>query len=76
MGKRFKLEDGLQRLEEIVEGLEADDLDLDRALALFDEGMELIRSAERVLAESEGRVRQVLADRQDRQRLRDVDVAD
>ncbi|NIN73287.1 MAG: exodeoxyribonuclease VII small subunit [Gemmatimonadetes bacterium] len=74
MAENFRLGEALNRLEEIVESLEREELELEDALRLFDEGMELIRGAERELVESEGRIKQVLADRRGRQRLADVDV--
>ncbi len=64
----------MNRLEKIVESLEREELELEDALRLFDEGMELIRTAERQLIESEGRIKQVLVDRRGRQRLGDVDL--
>ncbi|HXV85308.1 MAG TPA: exodeoxyribonuclease VII small subunit [Gemmatimonadales bacterium] len=52
--------DELERLESIVRSLERDDLDLDRALALFQEGVERLRSARALLERSELTVRRVL----------------
>jgi exodeoxyribonuclease VII small subunit len=74
MAEKFRLGEALNRLEEIVESLEREELELEDALRLFDEGMELIRAAERELIESEGRIKQVLVDRRGRQRLADVDL--
>jgi len=56
------LESRLRRLEEIVSALEADDLDLERALALFEEGVGHVRQAERILARTELRVEELLGD--------------
>jgi exodeoxyribonuclease VII small subunit len=64
----------LRRLEEIVRGLEADDLDLDRALALFEEGVSLLRDARGRLGEAELRVQQVLEDAEGELRVNDLDV--
>lgn len=64
----------LRRLEEIVRGLEADDLDLDRALALFEEGVSLLREARGRLSEAELRVQQVLEDAEGELRVNDLDV--
>ena len=50
----------LERLEVIVRSLERDDLDLDRALALFQEGVERLRAARALLERSELTVRRVL----------------
>lgn len=56
------LEDRLRRLEEILTALESDELELERALALFEEGVSHIREAEKTLAEASLRVDEVLAD--------------
>lgn len=56
------LEGRLRRLEEIVSALEADDLELERALELFEEGVTHVRRAEAILAETELRVEELLAD--------------
>lgn len=54
------LEARLRRLDEIVASLEAEDLDLERALALFEEGVAHVRSAEKILAQTELRVEELL----------------
>ena len=54
----------LARIETIVSELERDDLELDRALALFEEGVERLRSATKALERVEGQVR-VLVERGD-----------
>lgn len=74
MAEKFRLGEALKRLEAIVENLEREELELEDALRLFDEGMELIRTAERELIESEGRIKQVLVDKRGRQRLADIDL--
>lgn len=73
---KFSLTKAIERLELIVERLEREELELEDALALFDEGMELVRAAERELSESQGRLRQVLMDRQGRQRYVDLEMPD
>ena len=52
--------DDLARLEEIVRRLEADDVDLDAALALFEEGVGRLRAARERLAAAELKVQTVL----------------
>ena len=74
MAKKLSLGKAIDRLEEIVKGLESEELELEEALRLFDEGMELIRAAERELTESEGRIKQVLIDRRGRQQEADVEL--
>ncbi len=49
----------LERLEAIVRALEADELDLDKALALFEEGVARLRGARDHLAAAELRLRQL-----------------
>lgn len=53
------LEEDLNRLDGIVRALETEDVDLDRALALFEEGVERLRTARARLAEAELRLRQL-----------------
>lgn len=56
------LERRLKRLEAILSALEADELELERALELFEEGVRHVRSAERILARTELRVEELLGD--------------
>jgi exodeoxyribonuclease VII small subunit len=59
-GGEIPLEGRLKRLEEIVRQLEAEELELDRALALFEEGVIHTREAEKALAAAELRVEELL----------------
>ncbi|MGD8320897.1 MAG: exodeoxyribonuclease VII small subunit [Gemmatimonadota bacterium] len=54
------LEGRLRRLEEILGLLESDDVELERALTLFEEGVRLVREAEGLLARTELRVEELL----------------
>lgn len=54
------LQEELRRLEEIVRRLEANDLDLDNALALFEEGITRLRAARERLQDAEMRIQRVL----------------
>jgi exodeoxyribonuclease VII small subunit len=54
------LEARLRRLEEIVGQLETEDLELDKALALFEEGVGHVKEAESALAAAELRVEELL----------------
>ncbi len=71
---KLSLGKAINRLEEIVTSLEREELELEDALRLFDEGMELVRAAEQELTESEGRLKQVLIDRSGRQRHVDFEL--
>jgi exodeoxyribonuclease VII small subunit len=61
-GDPLGLEKRLRRLEEIVSALEADEVELERALTLFEEGVGHMRHAERILACTELRVEELLGD--------------
>jgi exodeoxyribonuclease VII small subunit len=50
----------LERLEAIVRRLEAEDLDLDEALKLFEEGVERLRGAREQLTQAELKVKKAL----------------
>lgn len=50
----------LHRLEEILEALESDELELARALELFQEGVESLRAAAAELAQVEGQVQRLV----------------
>jgi exodeoxyribonuclease VII small subunit len=56
----MKFEDALRRLESIVAELESEELDLSRALALFQEGIECLRSASGELANVEAQVQRLV----------------
>jgi len=66
------LESRLRRLDEILARMESDEVPLDEALRLFEEGVAHVRAAEKVLAEAELRVEELLASG----RTRVLDVGD
>lgn len=55
------LEGRLKRLEEILTRLESDEVALEDALTLFEEGVGHVKAAEQVLAATELRVEELLA---------------
>jgi exodeoxyribonuclease VII small subunit len=67
------LADELARLEEIVRKLEAEDVDLDAALALFEEGVARLRVARERLANAELKVQAVLEAANGDLRVRNLD---
>jgi exodeoxyribonuclease VII small subunit len=67
------LADELAKLEEIVRRLEGDDVELDAALALFEEGVARLRAARERLASAEVKVQAVLEAAEGDIRLTDVD---
>lgn len=58
--KRPSFRAELERLEAIVRSLEDEDVDLDEALALFEEGVKRLKSARELLRGSELEVKRVL----------------
>jgi exodeoxyribonuclease VII small subunit len=66
--------DDLARLEEIVRRLEANDLELDDALALFEEGVGRLRAARERLASAELQVQKVLEEAGGDLRITDLDA--
>lgn len=67
-------ESNLKRLDGIVAQLEGDRLDLNAALGLFEEGIELLRLASGELAETETRVKELIERADGVLELRDFDA--
>jgi exodeoxyribonuclease VII small subunit len=68
------ISDELTRLEEIVRRLEAEDLDLDAARELFEEGVARLRAARERLATAELQVQKVLEEAGGDLRVTDLDA--
>jgi exodeoxyribonuclease VII small subunit len=58
----LSLEARLQRLDQIVAALEREDLELDDALKLFEEGIAHLRSAQAVLNTAELQIEKLIAE--------------
>lgn len=56
------LEQALDRIEEITRALESGEVELDRSLALYEEGVGLIRVAEEAIRAAEVKIEQLNAD--------------
>lgn len=56
----MSFEQRLRRLEEIVGELESEHIDLERALALFEEGVSCLRAATEELGKVEARVQRLV----------------
>jgi exodeoxyribonuclease VII small subunit len=57
-----RIEARLERLEQIARKLEREDLELDDALALFEEGVGHLREARRMLGHAELRIERLVRD--------------
>ncbi len=60
--ERETLDTRLEKLESIVERLERDELELQEALDLFEEGITHVRAAYRVIEEGQLRVEKLVVD--------------
>ena len=60
----IKFEDALQRLEQIVDQLEAGNLPLEESLKVFEEGVGLARRCAKYLEEAEKRIEVLTRDEQ------------
>lgn len=70
----MSFESNLKRLEAIVAQLESERLDLNAALGLFEEGIELLRLASGELEETETRVKELIERADGVLELRDLDT--
>jgi exodeoxyribonuclease VII small subunit len=73
MAEQPTFRDELARLEAIVRRLEADDLDLDGALELFEEGVRRLKVARDLLEESELKVKRIVEAADGTLRSRSID---
>ena len=62
--KKLDFETGIKRLQEVVEKLERQDIPLEEAVNLFEEGMELSRKCAKILEAAEERVKVLMRDQE------------
>jgi exodeoxyribonuclease VII small subunit len=62
MAKKISIEKNISRMEEIVEMLESNDVDLEKALKLFEEGIKISQKCHQRLSDLESRVRLLTED--------------
>jgi exodeoxyribonuclease VII small subunit len=70
----MNFEDNLRRLDEILAALEEPKVGLDQSLKLFEEGIELLRSASAELGRAETKVQMLLEKSGGRFELREMDL--
>ncbi len=62
--KKLDFETGIKRLQELAEKLERQDIPLEEAVNLFEEGMELSRKCAKILEAAEERVKVLMRDQE------------
>tara|TARA_B100001989_G_scaffold212347_1_gene161992 strand:+ start:395 stop:622 length:228 start_codon:yes stop_codon:yes gene_type:complete len=63
--KEINIEHSLQRLESIVSNMESGETSLEKSLALFEEGMNLVNQCQSQLRKAEQRVENLIAGSKD-----------
>ena len=58
----IKFEKAIQRLEKIVDDLETGELDIDKSLAIFEEGIKMSRVCSKKLSEAEAKIEKLTRD--------------
>ncbi len=58
----IKFEKAIQRLEKIVDDLETGELDIDKSLEIFEEGIKMSRVCSKKLSEAEAKIEQLTRD--------------
>jgi exodeoxyribonuclease VII small subunit len=69
-------EEALQKLEAVVEAMEADDLPLETLLARYEEGAKLVKICQEKLAEAELKIQQLEKTAAGELKLKPVDLAE
>jgi exodeoxyribonuclease VII small subunit len=72
--RRMSFEEKLRRLEQILASLEEDQIGLDASLKLFEEGIEILRSASTELGRAETKVQMLLEKADGGFELREMDL--
>ncbi|MDQ7799144.1 MAG: exodeoxyribonuclease VII small subunit [Candidatus Edwardsbacteria bacterium] len=62
----FKFEKALARIEQIVDQMESGEIELDKALNLYQEGMELMAGCQATLEETQNKIKKITRDIQGR----------
>ncbi len=71
---KITFEKGLSRLEEVVHELESDELNLDKSLELFEEGIKLTRTLTKNLDEAEKKLELLSKDNEGDPLIEDIEI--
>lgn len=72
MAKKQTFRNAMERLDEIVSGLEKNEMELEEAIQLFEEGLKLLQSCDQQLKDFEERVNTLLNSYQEEQQDAEV----
>ncbi len=72
--EKIDVEENLKKLEGIVEELEGEDLELERSIELFEEGIELAEGIQEGLSTAEVRLKKVIEDSELDLKVEDFDI--
>lgn len=72
--ENVKFEDALQKLENIVDRLESGELELEEAINIFEEGINLSLYCQQELKKAEGRIRQLVKNLNDEFELQEFEL--
>jgi len=70
----FKFEKALGRIEQIVDQMESGEIELDKALTLYQEGMELMAKCQATLEETQNKIKKITRDIQGRLKVEEHDL--
>ncbi|HOO11954.1 MAG TPA: exodeoxyribonuclease VII small subunit [Bacillota bacterium] len=74
MENGLSFEKAMERMEEIIALLEDGDLDLDKSLEVFEEGIRLYRHLSRKLKEAEGKIKVIMEEQEGEPVQSDIDL--
>ncbi len=72
--ENVKFEDALKKLENIVDRLESGELELEEAINIFEEGINLSLYCQQELKKAEGRIRQLVKNLNDEFELQEFEL--
>ena len=70
----FKFEQALARVEQIVEQMESGEIELDRALALYQEGTDLMAKCQAALQDVQKRIKKLTRDSQGQLKIEEQEM--
>ena len=71
MSKKQSFENSIQELDSIVEKMESGQLSLEESLELFEKGVQLTRSCQKILSDAESKIEKLMKEVADEQKSND-----